>query len=422
MDAKMNLIAQLGYQYFADRKHYTRAELEGWLESVGGKAQWICLKSSCSTAIPEIVLLFCEENGIKPIIQFNLAEWSLASPQEFAALLEYYKKNGVSFIQLDDYFNQRSTWQALQINNDLLPQLSSTVIDFHQLTVAYGFYHVLPKLMPGGDYWDLVVLKYLLQQLHLAEVDCGNLVLSFTAWFNGHPLLWGKGGKRKWTEPQPYQEKFSGEDHRGFMGFEWYQEVAEEELGRQLPILILDTGRDELESASKGYRKRIEQLISFLGNENNNKFFEQVLGVCLAYHDSVFTKDVAEYLKDNIELTIPEGSIKEEKTSPEPGWTSPMKLLAKRTNEKCISHYLLLPEYDWGVSPWHLEVALPFIRKYRPTIGYSLDEAKNSTFVTLVMDDDVFDDCDIEGLTKAGCKVAVIYGDGTEIATKLAVE
>ena len=422
MDDMMNLITQLGYQFYKDRRHYTRVELEAWFESVGRKAQWMCLKSSCSTAIPEVVLLFCKENGIKPIIQFNLDEWSQASPQEFVALLEYYKKNEVSFIQLDEYFNQRTTWKTLQKNHDLLPQLSSTVIDFHQLAVTYGFYHVLPKLKPGGDYWDLVVLKFLLQQFNQAEVDCGNLVLSFTAWFNNHPLLWGKGGKRKWTEPQPYQEKFSGEDHRGFMGFEWYQEIAEEEFGRPLPILIMDTGNDELMDGSENFHKRLEQLISFLSNETNGKAFGQVLGICLAYDGSVFTNEVAEYLMDAFELTIVEEPPAEEKTIPEPGRVTPMKLLSKRKNEKCISHYLLLPEYDWGVSPWHLEVALPFIRKYRPTIGYSVEEAKNATFVTVVLDDDIFDDSDIEGLKKAGCNIAVIYGDGTEIATKLATE
>lgn len=96
--------------------------------------------------------------------------------------------------------------------------------------------------------------------------------------------------------------------------------------------------------------------------------------------------------------------------------------MSKRKNEKCISHYLLLPEYDWGISPWHLEVALPFVRKYRPTIGYSIEEAMHSTFVTVVMDDDVFTQDSLDALKKAGCKVVVVHGDGTEIAAKLAID
>jgi hypothetical protein len=98
---------------------------------------------------------------------------------------------------------------------------------------------------------------------------------------------------------------------------------------------------------------------------------------------------------------------------------APIKLMSKQKAEKCIAHYLLLPQYDWGISPWHLEVSLPFIRKYKPTIGYSIQEAAQASFVTVVMDVDVFSQQDIEGLKKNGCKLAIIQGDGTEVAGKL---
>ena len=422
MDAKMNLTTQLGYHFYADKKHYTRAELGAWLEAIGGKAQWICLQSSCHTAIPEVVLLFCEENKIKPVIQFDLTEWSKASPKDFVAILQYYQRKGIRFIQLDGYFNLRKTWKTLENGTEFLMQLSSTVIDFHHLAEEYGFYHVLPKLKLGGDYWDLVVLKFLLQQLHQADIECDILVLSFAAWINNHSLLWGKGGKQKWTEPQPYQETFSGEDHRGFMGFEWYQEIAEEEFGHQIPLLILDGAKDLVCNPTEESKAQIKKLFEFLSNENNAKAFTNVLGVCLAYNSSFYTSEITEYVHNHVEISANEETVIEEKTIPKQPVLKSIKHSSKLKQEKCISHYLLLPEYDWGISPWHLEVALPFIRKYRPTIGYSIEEAKNATFVTIVMDQDVFTDNDIDSLQQAGCKTAVIFGDGTEIAAKLATD
>jgi len=422
MDAMMNLMTQLGYHFYEDTKHYTRAKLENWLESVGGKAQWICLKSSCSTAIPEVVLLFCAEHHIKPIVQFDLADWATASPQEFVALLQYYKKNGVEFIQLDGYFNQRSTWHGIVQSGNFLAQLAATVVEFHQLAEEYGFYHVFPKLMPGGDYWDLVVVKHLLTELHQAEINHQTIVLTFTAWLHDNPLLWGKGGKRKWSEPQPYQKVFNGEDHRGLMGFEWYQEIAEDEFGRQIPVILMEAGRDVFEEDPIRGQQALKDIIDYSGQEGNKKVFSKVLGICVSYDEQVFTNEIADYICETVDFPQVTEETLEEKALPEKPFTQPIQLLSKRKNEKCVSHYLLLPEYDWGISPWHLEVALPFIRKYRPTIGYSKEEAKNATFVTIVMDDDVFNDADIDTMRKAGCKVAVIYGDGTEIAAKLASE
>jgi hypothetical protein len=84
-----------------------------------------------------------------------------------------------------------------------------------------------------------------------------------------------------------------------------------------------------------------------------------------------------------------------------------------------IEHYLLLPSYEWGVADWHLDVIRPFVKKYRPTIGFSIQQAALAESVTVIGNSQSFSDEQIQVLRSAGCKVERISGDGTSIATQL---
>ncbi|MCJ7623647.1 MAG: hypothetical protein MUO76_09105 [Anaerolineaceae bacterium] len=88
--------------------------------------------------------------------------------------------------------------------------------------------------------------------------------------------------------------------------------------------------------------------------------------------------------------------------------------------QRPIAHYLLLPTYEWGVADWHLEIIQPFVKKYRPTIGFSLKEAVLANRVTVIGNQQSFSDEIIDRLQAAGCEVERISGDGTTIATRLA--
>jgi hypothetical protein len=85
-----------------------------------------------------------------------------------------------------------------------------------------------------------------------------------------------------------------------------------------------------------------------------------------------------------------------------------------------ISHYLLLPTFDWGVADWHLDAIRPFINKYQPTIGFSPVEASHAKKVTVVGGATSIPESIIDGLLAAGCIVEQISGDGMNIATNLA--
>jgi hypothetical protein len=85
-----------------------------------------------------------------------------------------------------------------------------------------------------------------------------------------------------------------------------------------------------------------------------------------------------------------------------------------------IKHYLLLPAYDWGIDEVHLEAIRPFMRKYRPAMGFSADEAVLADCVTVIGDETAYSEEALNRLRQAGCRVERIQGDGTTIASLLA--
>ena len=88
--------------------------------------------------------------------------------------------------------------------------------------------------------------------------------------------------------------------------------------------------------------------------------------------------------------------------------------------QRPIQHYLLLPTYEWGVADWHLEVIRPFMKKYRPTVGFSVKEAALARRVTVIGNTQTFPETLLDQLRQVGCLVERISGDGTSVATQLA--
>jgi hypothetical protein len=86
-----------------------------------------------------------------------------------------------------------------------------------------------------------------------------------------------------------------------------------------------------------------------------------------------------------------------------------------------IEHYLLLPLYDWGVIEWHLDAIRPYILRHQPTVGFNLSEAILAKHVTVLGGEQTFPTEEIDRLHQAGCNVELVSGDGTSIATQMAV-
>ncbi|MBN1665971.1 MAG: hypothetical protein JW862_02745, partial [Anaerolineales bacterium] len=85
-----------------------------------------------------------------------------------------------------------------------------------------------------------------------------------------------------------------------------------------------------------------------------------------------------------------------------------------------IDHYLLLPAYDWGIADYHLEAIRPFVKKYRPTIGFSTSEAARARRVTIIGSQSQFPDTFLNELRASGCVVERVEASGMELAPLLA--
>ena len=97
----------------------------------------------------------------------------------------------------------------------------------------------------------------------------------------------------------------------------------------------------------------------------------------------------------------------------------PFGSLPEKENQHPIHHYLLLPTYDGSVTDWHLNLIHPYIKKYLPTVGFSLDEASMAERVTVIGDEQTFPEDHLNHLRQTGSLVERIEGIGTSIATQL---
>jgi hypothetical protein len=71
------------------------------------------------------------------------------------------------------------------------------------------------------------------------------------------------------------------------------------------------------------------------------------------------------------------------------------------------------------VSDVVLNKVRPLIKKFRPTLGFSIEEALHAAKVTVFPDPNIFTAEQINKLRVAGCDVEILPQAGIEIATLL---
>jgi len=341
----------------------------------------------------------------------------LPSVEELTLLFETYHKWGVKYVILFDRPNQQESWGSeAWTQSDLTERFLDGFLPLAEAAVAVGLVPVFPPLEPGGDYWDTVFLRGALDGIkrRASKPLQDRLILSAYAGFNGKPLSWGAGGPQSWPEAQPYTTPLTSQDQQGFRIAEWYLTLSETILEKKLPLLILGIrgpaleGDDLAAAMLKGTRLIARQAV-----EGLDPLPEQVLGgaiFVLTGSEGCCTAGHRWYSPDGKPEPIAEaflrGDIQPEVKSP--------------ANSFQISHYLLLPSFDWGVADWHLNVTRSFIKKHRPTVGFSLEEATQAEQVTVVGGENLFTEQDLSNLRSQGCLVRRIDGDGTKIASLLA--
>ena len=434
--------SRIGFHYYTDTLHYAEKDLQTWLPILKKmKASWLVLQTSENRSIPEFFIRGLIEEGISPVIHFTVPLGANLEKELFP-LIYTYGKWGVHEAIFFDRPNLRSSWQDnAWAQADIVDAFANIYLPLANMAIDSGINPGLSPLYPGGSYWDTTFLKSVLEKFISRRQSSvmNNLFLSAYGWYNHHSLDWGAGGPQKWINAKPYQTPQGEQDHKGFRINEWYSSIAHTVTGKRYPIILLGAGIpcDPAQANLINFRwdnhaelnMAISRLLEgelVLNPEQNGAYLkpikDEVMACCfykLASDLKPGEMDFAWYhgTQANIPVTneylnwidINSGQI-----------DSPVAKISHPDSGRSISHYLLLPVYEWGIADWQLDVIRPFVKKYQPTIGFSIEEASMADQVTVLGSRQSFSDSDLNRLRENGCKVVQITGDGTSIATQMA--
>lgn len=429
-----------GFYYYPDTLHYTENDIHTWipeLKALG--ASWLTLLAPTDRAIPESFIRRIIEEGIQPVLHMPLSTTRSGRSDELNVLFNAYAHWGVRYITLFDRPNLLKNWSPSDwAKNNLVERFLDIFIPLAEDARQAGLIPVFPPLEPGGDYWDTAFLFAALQGLQRrGQTDLLNqLVLSAYAWSGNRSPNWGAGGPERWPRTRPYLTPPNSEDHLGFRIFDWYLAITEAAIGKTCPIILIAAGSrigDQLDSRSPAVdihahtwqNMTLVQLMS--GRSQEYDPVPQEVISCnfwlLSAEEGNQEAQNAWYKPDTSQLPV----VIKLKEWVANGGTDPSfsaKSLPSFTSSfnasRPISHYLLLPTFEWGVADWHLEAISPFIKRYQPTIGFSPVEASHAKKVTVIGGASNVPESIIDGLLAAGCIVEQISGDGMNIASQLA--
>ena len=413
-------IQSLGFSYFSTPEYLIRKRVETWfplMAQLGGTQ--VILPASISRAIPEDVFQSAKDNGLEPIVHFT-TELPLARKfNDLSIILDSYARWGVQYVILGDKPNTKSAWQGTGWQYDnLVDHFLDRFIPIANYVEQIGMTPVLSPLQPGGDYWDTAFIEKFFTGLKRRQMTAllEKICLASYGYAFDRPLSWGAGGPEQWPSSRPYLTPEGQEDQMGFQNFDWIQAIALRVTGRKFPVLILDAGNNGNGSAVKDSDSVIEtiQLIleacrgtdyAALSNEYP-RFNNNLLG-CTFSLDTLLKVFGGELSIDILGSIFKPGSK---------GFSNSVKNIS---TQKQISHYLLLPWHDSGVSDVVLNKVRPVIKQLRPTIGFSIEEAARAKRVTVFPDQLLFTDKVINDLRSAGCSVEILPQSGIDIATHL---
>ncbi|PKN99922.1 MAG: hypothetical protein CVU42_06115 [Chloroflexi bacterium HGW-Chloroflexi-4] len=427
---------RLGLHYFQDTLHYSAQDLSVWLpELTRLNAAWVVLLSDSNRAIPENFITGLVEAGIQPIVHFKLQLPNAPSSSDLKPILSAYARWGVKHVVFFDKPNDSSSWSASGWSHqDLVERFIDRFLPLALEAQRNGLTPVFPPLMPGGSYWDTSFFKTSLQSLarrgqqHLLNTMAAGVY----AYTYGHELSWGMGGPDKWIHSRPYLTPIGSEDQRGFNSYEWMGSLAASAGIKNMPFIQFGAGIKQPGSyySPEVHAEMVEAMLSLINDVEELEAAHAIMAcnfwLLAADPDSEeyspsWVKAEGTVLpvvrvlapatqKTNTPVRLPiQPDIQDSKTEETSAQASGFP----------IEHYLLLPVYEWGLADWHLDVTRPFVRKYKPTVGFSLAEAALARKVTIIGGEKDFSSEEINKLRDLGCLVDQITGDGTSIATQL---
>lgn len=410
------LITDIGFQYFTSQEYLINQQLNSWLPSLRRTgASAIIFSAGFDFAVPEDVIQCAIKNQLKPIIHFTPSLPTNQNFGEVSYLFDLYAKWGVKEVILGNKPNTRASWEigAWQHENLVNQFLDRFVVLAHH-SAKMGLIPVFPPLQPGGEFWDSAFLELAMEGLkqHQSIDVLDNLMLSSYGYTFNKPLSWGMGGPERWSSSKPYSTPEGQENQLGFHNFEWMQAISQKVTRKNLPVMILDAGSPGYGDFGT-YQETIQTILKSCQKGRSSEVNEDELAIDEFVALCVFSLDTLKKSHDgkldisNLKKIFGHHSSQERMDKPQ------------ASTEKIIHHYLLLPKHESGVSDVVLNKVRPFIKKFQPTIGFSLEEASLAQKVSIFPDLLLFTTTEINRLRSAGCVVEVLPESGIDIATSL---
>ncbi len=388
----------LGFHYFPDESHYRAVDLQAWLPELRALGvQWLTLVGSLTRAVPEPFIRGLIEAGIAPVVHIPATPVRLVDPPSLEPLFKTYARWGVRYVVLFSEPNARAAWSPSEWGKTaLVERFLDALLPALQAQAEAGLHPVFPALKAGGEYWDTGFLEAALAGMaRRGQSDLAQqLTFAVNLWTFNRPTDWGAGGLKRWPEAKPYLTPPGSQDQRGFRLFDWYTEIILDRLGEARPFICLAGGprpggqtdpafppMTEARHASCTQEIAQAALGGTLPTQLRNVNF-WLLG---ASEGSPFAQD-AWYRGNGSTLAAVDVLKRHALLSARPAKPAHLKLpdLDRLAGQpKPIQHYLLLPTFEWGISEWHWNAALAFVKAHRPACGFSVEEAGQAQRVTI---------------------------------------
>ncbi len=411
---------KLGFNYFNKPEYLTSKYVNEWLpvlKQLG--ASFVVFRGGYERSIPEDVFISAVGNELEPIVHLDAELPVTRKLNDVILIMDAYAKWGVKTIIFGDKPNTKGAWhEAGWHYENLVDHFLDRFIPMANYAVRVGINPVLSPMQPGGDYWDTAFIELIMLGLKRRKLSSilEKLVLSSYGYTCNKPLSWGKGGPERWSASKPYLTPEGQEDQLGFHNYQWVQAHAKRNIGEQLPVMVLEAGNPGLSSEIVDKDKTLEDI---------QRIFRALLNIQQSeVEDSGAVPDLdASVLGCIFDLNTIDQAV-DNHLNPDilkslfSGYqTSPEKTINVEGQRKGISHYLLLPSHKSGVSDAVLNKVRPIIKKIRPTIGFSINEASMAQKVMVYPDPLGITDEQINRLRAAGCSVEILPDSGIEIAT-----
>ena len=434
---------KLGFHYYKDAGHFDDPSLDYWLPKLqAAGTSWLVVYAPDKSEIPENFIQRLRDVRIEPIIVLNYSISEPPSIQIFQQRMAYYHSIGIHMVQFFNRPNMRSSWNAEDwIKPGLVSRFVRRFADYATACVREKVIPLFPMLEPGGDYWDLAFLQSSIKQIRKEFSDSllSNLVFTASAGLNRHPLSWNENGPSAYPPAVPYSD--SQVDHRGFYLFRWYEEILKKEIGKSVPLMLMNAGLwdpsagifDVVTKESKQQYLNILNLLQDITVKPDNAIPSYILSCCVyklptaeslsasvpasgSVAENLFGKDLKSGAEQGIPFykKIPEAirsfnsklivSVKQIGTN----IATTYKYAARLFQGGRLKEYFLLPEVNSLFTEEQLNTIRQYIKMHKCSSGNDLNEALASKNVIMIDDQALYPAYMLRQLQDRGCAVHTV--------------